>query len=142
MKTSARNVFSGKVHAITSGAVNDEVEITINENASIVASITKKSTEKLGLQPGKDAFALVKAPFVLLMTDADDYLLSTRNQFPGTITELTPGAVNAEVKVDTEAGLPITAIVTMGSVKNLGLAVGKKVTAIFKAMQVIVAVPR
>lgn len=107
-----------------------------------MASITQASTEKLGLKPGVEALALIKAGFVLLMNDAEDYLLSTRNQFRGTVTRVTPGAVNAEVLVDLPGGATITAIVTMGSVGNLGLAPGSKVTAIVKAMHVILAVPK
>lgn len=86
--------------------------------------------------------ALIKASFVLLMNDAENYLLSTRNQFPGTVSKVTPGAVNAEVQVDLPGGAGITSIVTMGSVEKLALAAGKKVTAIVKASQVILAVPK
>ena len=90
MKTSARNVFHGKVVAVRSGAVNDEVELSVEGGQTIVASITQASTEKLGLKPGVEAMALIKASFVLLMNDAEDYLLSTRNQFNGTVAKVTP----------------------------------------------------
>ena len=75
METSARNVFSGKVVAVNAGAVNDEVELAIDGGINIVASITKVSTNNLGLKPGASALALIKASFVLLMNDADKYLL-------------------------------------------------------------------
>ena len=142
MKTSARNVFHGKVVAVRSGAVNDEVELSVEGGQTIVASITQASTEKLGLKPGVEAMALIKASFVLLMNDAEDYLLSIRNQFNGTVAKVTPGAVNAEVLVDLPGGAGITSIVTMGSVDKLQLAPGKKVTAIVKAMHVILAVSK
>lgn len=142
MQTSARNVFKGKVSAVHSGAVNDEVELAVEGGLSIVASITQVSTKRLGLKPGVEAIALIKASFVLLMNDAENYLLSTRNQFAGTVSKVTPGAVNAEVQVDLPSGRGITSIVTMGSVASLGLAPGKKVTAIVKASQVILAVPK
>ena len=67
METSARNVFSGKVVAVNSGAVNDEVELAVEGGINIVASITKVSTKNLGLKPGASAMALIKASFVLLM---------------------------------------------------------------------------
>lgn len=142
MQTSARNVFRGKVVAVHSGTVNDEVELSVEGGQSIVASITQASTGKLGLKPGVEALALIKAGFVLLMNDAEDYLLSTRNQFKGTVSKVTPGAVNAEVLVALPGGATITSIVTMGSVGKLGLAPGSKVTAIVKAMHVILAVPQ
>lgn len=142
MQTSARNVFKGKVVAVHSGAVNDEVELAVEGGLTIVASITQVSTKKLGLKPGAEAIALIKASFVLLMNDAENYLLSTRNQFAGTVSKVTPGAVNAEVQVDLPGGKGITSIVTMGSIGNLALAPGKKITAIVKASQVILAVPK
>lgn len=142
METSARNVFSGKVVAVNSGAVNDEVELAVEGGINIVASITKVSTKNLGLEPGASAMALIKASFVLLMNDAENYLLSTRNQFAGTVSKVTPGAVNAEVIVELPGGASIASIVTMGSIKNLGLEPGKKVTAIVKASQVILAVAK
>lgn len=40
METSARNVFKGKVVAVRSGAVNDEVELAVDGGLTIVASIT------------------------------------------------------------------------------------------------------
>lgn len=100
MHTSARNVFHGKITAVHSGAVNDEVELAVEGGPSIVASITQVSTRKLGLKPGVEALALIKASFVLLVEEAENYLLSTRNQFPGVIGKVIPGAVNAEVLVD------------------------------------------
>jgi molybdate transport system regulatory protein len=142
METSARNVFCGKVVAVHSGAVNDEVELAVEGGPNIVASITQVSTKKLGLKPGVSVTALIKASFVLLVNDAEKYLLSTRNQFPGTVGNVTSGAVNGEVVVEMAGGGSIASIVTMGSINKMGLQPGKKVTAIVKASQVILAVPK
>jgi molybdate transport system regulatory protein len=59
--------------------------------------------------------------------------VSARNVFRGNITSLVHGAVNAEVEVTTSGGDKIVAIVTEGSVKSLGLAIGKEAIAYFKA---------
>jgi len=59
--------------------------------------------------------------------------VSARNVFKGKITALVDGAVNAEVELTTAGKDKIVAIVTEGSVKSLGLAVGKKVVAYVKA---------
>ena len=61
---------------------------------------------------------------------------------PNWLKKVTPGAVNAEVQVDLPGGKGITSIVTMGSVDKLALATGKKITAIVKASQAILAVPK
>ncbi len=54
---------------------------------------------------------------------------------------LRPGAVNTEVVIDVAGGISVAAIVTQNSAEQLGLAVDKPATAIFKASSVIVGVP-
>lgn len=142
METSARNTFWGTISSVRPGAVNDEIELTMPSGTKLVASITKASTERLGLVEGKEACALVKASMVILMNDADQYILSTRNQFCGTVKSVTSGAVNGEVVVDLGVDGEMTSIITMGSISKLGLAEGSKVTAIVKATNVIMAVKK
>lgn len=64
--------------------------------------------------------------------------ISARNIFEGKITALVDGQVNAEVEVTTAGGDVIVAVVTESSVKSLGLAIGKPVTAFVKAPWVMV----
>lgn len=63
--------------------------------------------------------------------------ISARNNFKGTVTAVTPGAVNSEVSLDIGGGDKLTAIVTNGSVQSLGLAVGKQAIALVKASSVL-----
>lgn len=139
MKISARNQFSGKVKSIRSGAVNDEVVISIASGLDIVAIITESSTQNLRLQEGSSVVALIKASSIVLATEADGLIFSARNQISGTVSELHKGAVNSEVIIDTGSDVQVSAIITNASVENLGLAKGSNVTAIFKASSVIVA---
>lgn len=135
-------MFCGKVSAIKNGAINDEITLVTQGGAEVVACITKTSTEKLGLSTGKEACALIKASNVIIMTNAEDYLLSTRNCFTGTVSQVVAGAVNGEVKIDIDGGITITSIITMESIKNLGLKAGVAATAIVKASHVILAVKK
>lgn len=66
--------------------------------------------------------------------------VSARNVFRGKITSVVDGTVNAEVEITTDGGDRIVAIVTEGSVKSLGLAVGKEAVAYVKAPWVMVLV--
>lgn len=50
--------------------------------------------------------------------------ISARNVFKGEITTLVPGPINAEVTLTLAGGDQIVAVVTQGSVRELGLAVG------------------
>lgn len=138
MRTSARNQLAGTVSGYKAGAVNDEIELTLPGGARIVAVVTRESTEALGLKPGATAFALVKAASVIVATDLGGARLSARNQLHGTVTAVTPGAVNAEVVLDIGGGMSVAAIVTQESLKSLALAPGAQATALFKASSVIV----
>jgi len=140
MKTSARNQFVGTVTTVRSGAVNDEIELSLPSGVRLVAVVTRESTQSLGLRTQMTAIALVKASSVLVATDLAGAKLSARNQLTGTVSALTPGAVNAEVVIAVDGGDSIAAIVTQDSVKSLGLAVGVRATAFFKASSVILAV--
>ena len=69
MKISARNIIKGKVKEIVPGAVNSEVIITTDGGETIVAIITKDSSENLGLQVGKEVYAVIKASSVMVAVD-------------------------------------------------------------------------
>ena len=47
--------------------------------------------------------------------------------------------MNAIVKLDVAEGIGITSTISMEAVKDLGLAVGQKATAIIKATSVMIA---
>jgi len=141
MKTSARNQFHGKVVRVTTGAVNDEIELKIAGGQTIIATVTHESTTELGLQPGAEALALVKSSSVILVSDEAGARFSARNRLTGTIARVHPGAVNTEVVLDLPGGAALAAIITNESSHDLGLAEGKTTTAIFKASSVIVGVP-
>ena len=69
MKISARNVLSGKVTNIVHGAVNSEVTIEVTDGVEIVSIITKSSAENLGLAPGKEVHAVIKASNVMIAAE-------------------------------------------------------------------------
>lgn len=69
MKLSARNVLKGKVIQVVKGAVNSEVTLELPGGTQIVSIITNSSVENLGLQEGKEAYAVVKASNVMIAVD-------------------------------------------------------------------------
>jgi molybdopterin-binding protein len=66
--------------------------------------------------------------------------LSARNQIPATVTAINTGEAIANVELDA-GGVRLVASITVEAVQQLGLAVGKEVTAVIKASDVIVGVP-
>ncbi len=63
--------------------------------------------------------------------------LSARNQFQGTVTNITQGQAMAEVVVKV-GNLEFVAAITEGSVKSMGLKVNDPVTVAIKATEVMV----
>ena len=140
MITSARNQFHGRVSALASGAVNDEVQIEVAPGLALVATITHGSVESLGLAVGVPAYALVKASSVIV-AQGDGARYSARNQFAGRVERITEGAVNDEVVVDIGHGCSVVAVITRASTAALELQEGSAATVLFKASSVIVGVP-
>jgi molybdate transport system regulatory protein len=140
MKISARNALPGKVANITEGAVNAEVVLSLSGGETIVAVITNSSVERLGLQPGADAFAIVKASDVMVGKGLENARLSARNVLIGKIAELHEGAVNSEVGIQLPGGTILVASITKESVQALGLKQNDAVSAVVKASHVMVGV--
>ncbi|MGH0033793.1 MAG: TOBE domain-containing protein [Myxococcota bacterium] len=69
MQLSARNQIRGKVKSVTHGAVNSEVVLELASGEELVSIITRSSAEGLGLAPGGEAIAVVKASNVMLAVD-------------------------------------------------------------------------
>ena len=66
MKLSARNQFKGTVVGIDEGAVNGIVKIDIGGGNIMSATISMAAIKELGLEVGKEAYAVVKATSVMV----------------------------------------------------------------------------
>ena len=138
MKLSARNQFAGVVEKINEGAVNGIVTILVN-GAPVTATISMAAIRELCLEPGKPAYAVIKATEV--MVGLGDHLpLSARNQFPGKITGIEKGAVNSIVRLSVLGGLTMSATISNAAVEDLGLTEGGYALAVVKATSVMVGI--
>lgn len=66
---SARNALKGKVIEVNVGAVNTEVIIELPGGDRVVSVISKQSADTLGLTPGKECYAIIKASNVMVAID-------------------------------------------------------------------------
>jgi molybdopterin-binding protein len=66
--------------------------------------------------------------------------LSARNQLKGTVVEILEGAVNGIVKIDIGGGNVISSTISMSSIRELGLEVGKEAYAVIKATSVMIGI--
>jgi molybdate transport system regulatory protein len=140
MKTSARNEFLGRVKTVTRGPVNAEVILDIGGGDELAAMVSNESVDTLDLELGKEAYALVKASWVILAADDDKFKTSARNKLCGVVARCQEGAVNTEVTIELGSGKNVVAIVTQESGHSLGLKAGVRICALIKASHVILAV--
>ncbi len=69
MKISARNQLKGTIISIEEGAVNGIVQIDIGGGNTISSTISMSSIKELGLEKGKEAYAIIKATSVIVGID-------------------------------------------------------------------------
>jgi len=140
MKISARNVWLGNVVQIEKGAVNSVVTVALKGQDTIVSVITENSVQRLGLEPGVEVMAIVKAPSVMLGLAIDRQKISARNILEGRVNRIVSGMVNDEVVIDLAGGNTVTSILTSASVKRLELVPGMEIAAVIKASDVLLAI--
>ena len=141
MKTSARNQFLGRITKVIKGTVNAEVLLDIGGGDVIAAVVTAESVRALGLAVGKEAYALFKAPWVILVSADDSMKTSARNRLCGTVSRCHKGPIDTEVVLGLPGGKQVVAIVTRESADRLEIRKGARFCALIKASHVIVAVP-
>lgn len=66
--------------------------------------------------------------------------ISARNALQGKVVDIKEGVVTAHVSVDIGADQPILASITMESLAELGIEVGKPVFAVIKASDVMIGI--
>ena len=66
--------------------------------------------------------------------------LSARNQIPGTIKHVKPGATTSHVTIEISPTVLITASITNEAVEELGLKAGQKAFAVIKSSDVMIGI--
>ncbi len=66
LKISARNRLKGIVENVDKGPITSKVKIKINTPVTITAVITKEAVEDLGIKPGEEVEAVIKATEVMV----------------------------------------------------------------------------
>ena len=141
LRTSARNQLVGRVTRVVPGAVNALVELALpGAHDHIQLSLTMSSLQRLGIAPGMQAVALIKAPSVFLAAGQDAPRLSVANCLRGIVMSIERGAVNAEVQARLAGGQSMVAMVSLQGLAALAIDVGAAVQLLFQESSVILGV--
>lgn len=141
MRSSARNQFATRVTALSErgGLVDVRLQLGDAEAAAsgptLLATITPESAELLGLAPGREVWALVKAPAVRLVAPPARRPPPGRNQLAGRVVQLRPGATRTAVTLDLGGGEALHAAVPAQAAA--ALQPGDPAWAVFDGDQVV-----
>ncbi|WP_373498536.1 TOBE domain-containing protein [Desulfococcus sp.] len=139
-RTSARNSFFGKIHAIERGDIQTRVVLTTVGGHSVTTVITNDSVARLALKEGGLITAEVKAPWVILLRGKEAPASSAENRFSGVVERITEGKVNTEYTVRLTDGTAVCAVVSTESARCMALRPGEPVWAVFNCFAVVLHV--
>ncbi|MBI5593708.1 MAG: TOBE domain-containing protein [Deltaproteobacteria bacterium] len=139
-KTSARNMFFGKVCAVRKGDIQSCVDVLTIGEYIITTVITNDSLERLCLKPGLLVTAEVKAPWIMLQKSADEPKCSAENKLMGTVIHIREGEITMEFVIRISDGTSLCAITTRETGSRLGILENDSVWAIFNSFAVILHV--
>lgn len=104
LRTSARNQLYARVAAQQPEGLKERVELTLGGGQTLMAVITRSSSERLGLSEGVEVFALIKAPWVKLASDD-----ARQNRLTGTVLGLEQVGDQLALEVELNAGVQVVA---------------------------------
>jgi molybdate transport system regulatory protein len=141
MRTSARNALRGVIKAITSDAVGAEIAVALNAQATIHATITHESVLQLGLVPGREVLALIKASFISIEPRKKSARAKfRRNELKATYLRGECGQINTEIYLDLGRRTSLVVSMPTKSARTLRLKRGDEVVASFAARNVLLAI--
>ena len=121
MRTSVRNQFVGKVRSVVRGKVHAEIVLDLRGGASLVSQITVGSCDALGLEPGTEAWALVKSTWVEIAVGDPPPRVSARNVLQGEVSAIRKGSVTDEICLTLPGGDSIAAAISSEALASLRL---------------------
>jgi len=139
-RTSARNAFFGRVAQVVKGDIQSLVVVESLGGHAVTSIITNESLRNLGVTEGSFVTAEIKAPWVVLEVCAEMPKATTTNRFLGEVELVRFGELTSEVIVALSDATRLCALVTTKSARELQLAEGQSVWAMFNAFAVVLHV--
>lgn len=133
---SARNQIRGTVGEIKAGQAMTVVTVNAGSDR-LTSAITNESVQELGLKTGDQVIALIKSTEAMLIKgDIAQMKLSARNRLTGQVTSVQKGNAMGYVTLSVEDA-QIGASVTRAALDDLQINNGDRITAAFKATEVM-----
>lgn len=140
MKTSARNVFRGKVTEITENGILVTVTLSTEQGLKVTSIITSTSRQSLKLDRGSAVTALVKAPWVTVLAESERATAGPENCYEGMIKSINQDSQACEMVIELPQGNQLCALYANGAAPSAAIKEGAKVLACFSPFAVILTV--
>lgn len=142
VRTSARNQFRGVVAALTDLGGLTDVQLRVASGELLSAVVTPESVENMGLVPGGEAYAWLKAPSVEVSPVLINDPHGAWNHWQTRIESIQQGEGlrQSQLHLRTDGGLAVVSSMSRAVVETRGFAVGQEVWAMFRKDAVVLAV--
>jgi molybdate transport system regulatory protein len=134
LQTSARNQWVGQVVEVRLGLVQAEVRLQLDAGTELTAAVSAASAERLGLKPGVEVSALVKA-VATSMTPGAPPAGAAPNCWRATVSQVQAAGARAEVTATLDGGRTVTAVISAAQPGSF--AVGDPVSVQFDPTSVL-----
>ena len=138
LRTSARNQWLGTIRALNVGMVTTDAQIGIDAGVTCVAQVTTHSASALGLKPGLQVCALVKATAIKIEPLAR--ARTTANLFRGVVRSFAATEGYAELSIRLSKKCTVSAIAEHRSARST-FAPGADVNVSFSPQSVLLVMP-
>jgi molybdate transport system regulatory protein len=136
-RTSARNAFFGRVARLHKGDIQSMVVVESLGGHAVSSIITNESLKNLGINEGSFVTAEIKAPWVVIEVCTEMPKATANNRFLGEVELVRLGELTSEVIVALSDATRLCALITTQSARELNLAEGQQVWAMFNAFAVV-----
>lgn len=136
LRTSARNTFYGKIIAIQSDGVEAQVKLALQGQDALVVTVTDQSVQRMRLQVGGNAWALIKSTWVILAPIGKQQV-SADNCLYGTVKQVQDNEIDCEVVLQLTGGNTLTSVVTQQSLHALNITEGQSLCAFIQSNHII-----
>lgn len=138
LKTSARNVFRGKVTRINKRGLLVDVTLETADGLQITSIITETSCKSLKLEKGKAVNALVKAPWVRVVAQGQPKANGDEiNYYSGMVEEARSDENATEILVTIGDGIQLCSVIPQPATLAADIKKGAKVEVEINALAVI-----
>lgn len=140
LSTSARNQIHGRVLGVREAGINVDVDLRIGRSGRVRARITRTGLESLGLRPGDEVFALIKANWVTVSPLGKGKGGAGMNRLEGRVLSLREAAGEMECVLRLSGGAFLVSTFPASASQAAGLAEGRSAAAIFDPANVILGI--